>query len=137
MNSVRALLFGMIFGYGLMLSGMTDPDRVRGFLDWTGDWNPALAFVMGGAVLTAAPFFWFARRRGMPIFGHDLEMPESNRIGLRLLIGSAIFGIGWGLSGICPGPGFVVLGLSPWPVLVFLGTMAVGLGLSSFFARRI
>ncbi len=136
MTSVRALLFGLIFGYGLMLSGMTDPDRVRNFLDWTGRWDPALAFVMGGAVISAAPFFWLARKRGRPIFGNDLETPESNRVGPRLLIGSAIFGVGWGLSGICPGPGIVVFALAPLPVFVFLGAMAAGLVLSHLFTRR-
>ena len=131
MTQVRALLFGMIFGIGLILSGMTDPDKVKGFLDWTGAWNPALALVMGGAVLVALPFYAIASRRKRPITAAAFETPGTTAIDRKLIVGAALFGIGWGLTGICPGPGLVILGLGIWPIGLFLGAMMLGLWLSA------
>ena len=115
-----AFAFGLLFGLGLALSGMTSPDRVIGFLDIAGAWNPSLAFVMGGAVLTAAPLFALARKR-QPA----LVLPTA--IDWRLIGGAAIFGIGWGLAGICPGPGIVNLAIMPAAAAPFV--VALGLGL--------
>ncbi|MGQ5700457.1 DUF6691 family protein [Sandaracinobacteroides sp. A072] len=130
MRTLRAFLFGIIFGLGLILSGMTDPARVLGFLDWTGNWDPSLAFVMGGAVLTALPFFLTAERRKLSIAGAPLEAPEGGKVDARLAGGSALFGVGWGLAGICPGPGIVALGLAPVAALPFVGGLALGLVLT-------
>jgi uncharacterized membrane protein YedE/YeeE len=127
MKAFGACLFGLLFGLGLLLSGMTDPARVLGFLDWTGQWDPSLAFVMGGAVLSAAPLFAIARRRGRPVLGTVLDAPASTRIDRRLVIGAGIFGIGWGLAGICPGPALVNMGIDAVPLLAFVIPMTVGL----------
>lgn len=124
---VPAAFFGLLFGLGLALSGMTDPARVLGFLDVTGSWDPGLAFVMAAAVSTAAALFALAGRR----YGIAASAPAT-RIDLRLIGGAAIFGIGWGLAGICPGPAFVDLALAPWRLLPFLGAMILGL----LLARR-
>jgi uncharacterized membrane protein YedE/YeeE len=136
MTMLRSFVFGLIFGAGLLFSGMTDPARVIGFLDWTGAWDPSLAFVMGGAVVTALPIFLFVRHRGRPLAAQALEEPESMRIDARLVVGSALFGIGWSLAGICPGPAFVIFGLAPLPILLFLATMIAGLVLSKVFQAR-
>lgn len=104
---VVALLSGALFGLGLAVSGMADPRKVIGFLDVTGDWDPTLALVMGGALLVVVPAFRaiFGRRR--PVLAEDFELPSNKEIDTRLLGGSALFGVGWGLSGFCPGPAVV------------------------------
>ena len=132
---VRALLFGLVFGLGLILSGMTDPAKVTAFLDWTGAWDPSLAFVMGGAVMSAAPFFGMAKKRTAALNGDVFETPDTNKVDGKLIAGSALFGIGWGLVGICPGPGLVVLAMAPWPVILFVLAMIVGLCASEWLAR--
>ena len=132
---MRALLFGLLFGLGLILSGMTDPAKVTAFLDWTGAWDPSLAFVMGGAVMSAAPFFWRAKKRTAALNGDAFETPDSNKVDGKLLAGSALFGIGWGLVGICPGPGLVALAIAPWPVIIFVLAMIVGLCASEWQGR--
>jgi len=134
---LRPFLFGLLFGFGLILSGMTDPARVIGFLDVTGRWDPTLAFVMGGAVLTALPFFALARKRGRALSGATLDQPASGKPDRALLIGSAIFGVGWGLTGICPGPALVSFGLSPWPTIAFLVPMTAGLLLTGPILARL
>ena len=131
MRAVVAGLFGLVFGLGLMLSGMTDPAKVLAFLDWSGAWDPSLAFVMGGAVLTALPLFAIANRRGASLTGTSLETADRSRIDARLLTGAALFGLGWGLAGICPGPGIVILGLDVVTAAIFVGPMLLGLLLSN------
>ena len=101
---VIALLAGALFGLGLAISGMTDPDKVLNFLDVTGRWDPSLALVMGGALLVSVPGFALVRRRGDRACGDPLPAPASTQIDARLLAGSALFGIGWGIAGYCPGP---------------------------------
>jgi len=133
---VRSLFFGLLFGLGLILSGMTDPAKVFAFLDVAGAWDPSLAFVMGGAVLTAAPFFWIAGKRSTAVSGDAFETPDTNKIDGKLLAGAALFGIGWGLVGICPGPGLVVLAMAPWPAIVFVLAMIAGLCVSEWMARQ-
>jgi len=101
---VIALLAGALFGLGLAISGMTDPDKVLNFLDIAGRWDPSLALVMGGALLVSVPGFALARKRGDCACGDALPAPASQRIDTRLIAGSALFGIGWGIAGYCPGP---------------------------------
>lgn len=124
---VAALVSGLIFGFGLSLSGMLDPARVRGFLDVTGPWNPSLAFVLGGAVAIAAFGQLVARRLGEPLLGDHFAWPKTNPIDARLVAGSAIFGIGWGLSGLCPGPAIASLTLRLLPIAVFVAAMIGGI----------
>jgi uncharacterized membrane protein YedE/YeeE len=107
-RAIIAGLCGFVFGVGLLLSGMTDPARVLAFLDVAGNWNPALAFVMAGAILVAVPAFARARRRPVSAFGDLIRLPDRFHIDLRLVGGAIIFGVGWGLSGICPGPAIVL-----------------------------
>jgi uncharacterized membrane protein YedE/YeeE len=129
---MRAVGFvaGLVFGVGLLLSGMTSPERVLGFLDVAGKWDPSLAFVMGGGLLVAAPLFALARRRGAALNGAPLIAPPAVRIDRRLLLGAAIFGLGWGLAGLCPGPALVDLALSPTRAAAFVVPMVLGLLLS-------
>lgn len=133
--TLTAGLFGLVFGFGLLLSHMVDPARVAAFLDVTGDWNPALAFVMGGAIVVAAPAFAFARRHRQALIGEPIELPDRFRITTRLVLGAALFGIGWGLSGICPGPGIVLAGSLEAHALVFVGAVIAGSLLSDLFVR--
>jgi len=121
-----AAVLGLIFGFGLLLSHMVDPARVAAFLDITGSWNPALAFVMGAAVIVAAPAFAYARRHRESLLGIIIELPNRFNITRRLVIGAAIFGVGWGLSGICPGPGIVLAGSLNTGGLVFVAAVIVG-----------
>lgn len=127
---------GLVFGLGLMLAGMTSPDKVLAFLDLAGRWDPSLAFVMGGAVLTATPLFMLARRRTRPIAGETFDQPPTSLIDLRLVAGSILFGIGWGLAGICPGPALVDFALAPDRTIAFLLPMVGGLLLSAWLFRR-
>lgn len=131
MNARTLVLFvaGALFGFGLALSGMTDPRRVIGFLDLAGDWDPALLFVMGGAVTTfgAGMLLWRRRDGGRGWFGHRLPAPPAQPIDGALLTGAAIFGIGWGLSGFCPGPAVANLAALRTEALVFVPMMAAGM----------
>jgi len=127
MKLLATFLLGLAFGIGLIISGMTSPDRVLGFLDVTGHWDPSLAFVMGGAVLSAAPMFWLARRRDRPITGEAFDNPGRTLIDQRLIGGAGLFGIGWGMAGICPGPALVDLGIAPGASFVFVVAMLGGL----------
>lgn len=130
MKIAIAFVAGLIFGAGLILSGMTSPDRVLGFLDVAGNWDPSLAFVMGGAVITATPLFALGRRMKRPFAETLFDEPDTMAIDWRLIGGSAIFGIGWGLAGICPGPALVDLSIAPVPALVFVAAMLGGLALA-------
>ncbi len=134
--TITAGVFGAIFGTGLILSHMVDPARVAGFLDITGDWNPSLAFVMGGAIVVAAPAFWYARRHQQALLGTPFDLPDRFRITWQLVLGAAFFGIGWGLSGICPGPGIVLVASLTTPALVFFATVLIGLRLADFVKHR-
>ena len=116
----------LVFGVGLYVSGMTQPSKVLGFLDILGDWDPSLAFVMAGAVAVGLVAFSFARQRRRTFLGDELRLPRITEIDAPLVVGSLIFGIGWGLSGICPGPGIVDVGFLDWRALVFVVSMAAG-----------
>ncbi|MFO1376676.1 MAG: DUF6691 family protein [Steroidobacteraceae bacterium] len=127
MKAVAALVAGLLFGSGLLLSGMTNPANVLAFLDVGGDWNPALALTMAGAIAVAAPAFLFLRRRHLTLRGEFAVVADKGAIDRPLLVGSMIFGLGWGLSGICPGPGLVLLaGLTP-AAFVFVAAMLAGM----------
>lgn len=121
------LISGILFGAGLTLSGMTDPARVRGFLDLFGAWDPTLAFVMGGAVLVMAVAWRIRNRMGTPIFAERFSLPDRKDLDGRLIFGSILFGIGWGLAGLCPGPAVASLALSPLDVLPFVVAMVAGM----------
>ena len=131
-----ALASGALFGMGLALSGMTDARRILGFLDITGDFDPTLAFVLGGAVATTLLLFRPVLRRGRPLFADGFRLPEASRIDARLLTGAALFGIGWGLAGYCPGPALAGLGAGSGEALWFVPAMVAGIVLQRMLARR-
>ena len=110
MAALFALLAGLLFGLGLIVSGMANPAKVLGFLDLAGSWDPSLAFVMGGAIAIGVPVFLIARRRATSLLGLAMQLPASSAITLRLVLGSALFGIGWGIAGFSPGPALVAMG---------------------------
>ena len=127
---------GLIFGIGLIVSGMADPLKVRGFLDLAGDWDPSLLFVMGGAIAVGLVAFNVAGRRSDSLLGFPLSMAASKQqIDLRLIAGSFTFGIGWGLAGICPGPALVLLGIGVPQGLIFTMAMLAGMGIFEIFER--
>ncbi|MHC5233468.1 DUF6691 family protein [Brucella sp. LJL56] len=122
------LLAGAIFGFGLSLSGMIDPSRVTGFLNVTsGHWDPSLAFVLGGALLVAIPGVMLQRRMVRPVLDQSFHLPEKTEIDRRLIIGSAIFGAGWGLAGFCPGPVVSALSMGLPQVWLFVAMMVMGM----------
>lgn len=122
-----ALVAGALFGFGLSLSGMADPARVLGFLNLAGDWDPSLMFVLGGAVPVAGLAVLLARRMRRPLLDERFHMPTNTAIDRRLVIGSALFGAGWGLAGFCPGPAISVLSTGTGSVLLFVAAMAAGM----------
>ncbi|MFC4525940.1 YeeE/YedE family protein [Dyella halodurans] len=126
MKLAMAWLAGLLFGLGLSLGGMTQPAVVLGFLDLFGAWNPRLLFVMGGAVLTTAIGYRWVLHRGRPLLESTFKLPAARRIDRRLVIGAALFGIGWGVAGYCPGPALASLGAGMAPVLLLVATMALG-----------
>lgn len=127
-----ALLSGLVFGIGLAVSGMMDPEKVLGFLDLAGAWDPTLAFVMGGALVITTPVFMVARRRAAPLLGDAFHIPSRQMIDKRLVIGSTLFGLGWGLVGFCPGPALSALSLGLTDVFIFAAAMIVGMALARF-----
>ena len=126
MRLVFAALAGGLFGAGLLLSGMTDTRKVQGWLDIFGDWDPTLAFVMGGAILPMA-IAWRLTLRRRPMLGGEFPAPQAQRLGRNLIIGSILFGMGWGLAGLCPGPAIASLSYGGTGGLVFLAAMIAGM----------
>jgi uncharacterized membrane protein YedE/YeeE len=126
---ISAALAGLIFGIGLIVAGMANPAKVLAFLDITGRWDPSLALVMAGAIAVALPAFSWARRRDRSLLGEAMQLPMARRADRRLLIGSLIFGMGWGLAGICPGPALVLAGSGLPDGLLFLLAMLAGMAL--------
>lgn len=124
---LTALTSGSVFGFGLSLSGMLNPVRVRGFLDVGGNWDPSLAFVLGGAVIVMMIATFLSRVMRRPVFDDSFHMPGSKQIDGRLLAGAAIFGVGWGMAGFCPGPAIASLTLGLAPVFLFVAMMALGM----------
>jgi len=133
--SIAALLSGLVFGLGLILSGMANPEKVLGFLDLAGAWDPSLAFVMGGAILVGLIAFTVARRRTRSFLGFDMKLPTSTRLDPKLMIGSLMFGVGWGIAGFCPGPGLVALGAGETKAAVFVVAMIAGMGVYEVIER--
>lgn len=127
MNLVISFVTGLVFGIGLIVSGMSDPAKVLGFLDLAGPWDPSLMLVMGGAIAVGFGAFQIAARRATTLLGSPMQLPMPGRIDRRLLAGSALFGIGWGLAGICPGPGFVLLGSGRGQGAVFVLALLAGM----------
>ncbi|PWE31996.1 hypothetical protein DDZ14_12315 [Maritimibacter sp. 55A14] len=126
-RNLFALLAGSLFGLGLMLSGMTDTAKVRGWLDVFGDWDPTLAFVLGGAILPMALAWRITAARGHAALGTAFPDKPDPRLGRNLMLGSVLFGMGWGLSGLCPGPAMASLSYNGLGGLVFLAAMAAGM----------
>ena len=126
---ISEFLVGLVFGLGLLLSGMTEPGKVQGFLDLAGAWDPSLAFVMGGAVLVGLGAFALARRRTQTFLGGTLQLPKSGEIDRRLLAGALLFGAGWGLAGFCPGPALVTAAMLEPKALLFVAAMLAGMAL--------
>jgi uncharacterized protein len=122
-----ALVSGLIFGIGLVISQMTNPAKVLNFLDVAGHWDPSLAFVMAGAIPVAAIGFYLARRRKAPVFAKTFQTPPQTGIDFRLIAGATLFGIGWGLVGFCPGPALAALQSGRWEVLIFVAAMIAGM----------
>ncbi len=124
---LSSFISGLVFGFGLILSGMANPEKVLGFLDIAGLWDPSLAFVMGGAVVVGTIAFAFARRRTLSFLGLNMNIPGNRQIDKRLVLGSLTFGIGWGIAGICPGPGIVGVGAGEIKAIVFVAAMIAGM----------
>ena len=138
MALLTALIAGLLFGIGLTLGGMLDPSKVTGFLNLFGVWDPSLAFVMGGGVIVnAIGFFWVKKKTYKPMFNEGFSLPSSVSIDKPLLIGSALFGIGWGIGGLCPGPALASMFLNPSDGIGFFAFMIAGLVLGRVIGRRI
>jgi uncharacterized membrane protein YedE/YeeE len=127
MYSFLSLVAGAVFGVGLLLAGMANPAKVLGFLDLAGRWDPSLALVMAGAIAVGAIAFAVAGRRAFSLLGHPMDLPTGEKPDRRLVAGSVVFGIGWGLAGFCPGPALVALGMGEAKAFVFVGAMLVGM----------
>jgi len=132
MNRIlSALIAGLIFGSGIAVSGMGNPAKVMNFFDVFGTWDPSLAFVMGGALLTTLiGYRVIFGRRSAPLFGTKFQLPTEKTIDAKLIGGSALFGVGWGISGFCPGGAIPALGFAPWPTALFLISMGAGMVLA-------
>lgn len=127
MRKLTALMAGLIFGLGLYLSGMTNPAKVLAFLDLAGDWDPSLALVMAGALAVSSVAFYIARRRQVSLLGAPFQIPTNRKIDRRLVLGSLLFGMGWAIAGLCPGPALALLLTGHWQVVAFTLAMLVGM----------
>ncbi|WP_182406024.1 DUF6691 family protein [Psychrobacter sp. GP33] len=127
LKNMIGLLTGLLFGFGLLISGMTNPAKVQGFLDVFGAWDISLALVMGGGLIAAIVGVQIAKRQKVSWIDTPIELPTKTAINKKLLIGAMLFGIGWGLVGICPGPGIVLLGTGVWQAYVFIPAMIIGM----------
>ena len=136
MRMLISALAGLVFGLGLIISGMSDPTKVKNFLDFFGTWDPSLAFVMGGAIAVTLVGYRIAFGRGKPLLADGFSLPRKGDIDAPLVIGAALFGIGWGLSGFCPGPAIVSLPLLATGTLVFVAAMLVGMVLARALQTR-
>ena len=136
MTIFMALVSGPIFGLGLIVSGMANPAKVLGFLDLAGSWDPSLIFVMGGAIALGVVAFRCGGRRTASLLGQPMQLPTARHLDKRLVVGSAIFGVGWGLAGICPGPALVLLGAGAAEGAVFVLALLAGMALFEASQRR-
>lgn len=136
MRKLIAFFAGLIFGIGLLLAGMANPAKVLGFLDLAGAWDPSLALVMGGTIAVALlPFAW-ARRQSRSLLGAPMQLPQKRELDRRLILGSLVFGIGWGIAGICPGPGVAILLTGHWQAMLFVAAMLAGMLLFTALERQ-
>ncbi|QFT54428.1 hypothetical protein FIU95_07655 [Microbulbifer sp. THAF38] len=135
-TTVTALLAGLIFGLGLLLSGMANPEKVLGFLDIAGAWDPSLALVMAGAIAVSLPAFQLFKGRKESLLKETLQLPTNTHIDRRLVIGGLMFGIGWGLAGFCPGPAIVASGAGLEKALIFTLAMLAGMGIFRLGAHK-
>lgn len=136
MKGFISLLSGLLFGFGLALAQMTNPAKIIDFLDFSGTWDPTLALVMGGAVLVTLVSFRFILRRPHPLLGGGFQLPARSDIDIPLVAGAAIFGIGWGLGGLCPGPGIAGIAQGIWEPVVFTLGLAGGMLVFRILGRR-
>jgi uncharacterized membrane protein YedE/YeeE len=136
MRILVAVFSGALFGLGLAISGMMNPAKVIGFLDFAGEWDPTLAFVMGGALLVTIPAFRLILGRQRPILADGFALPRGNALDARLLGGAGLFGVGWGLSGFCPGPAVAALVTGLTPVFAFVAAMVAGMALYAWVFGR-
>jgi len=137
MNILSALAVGLVFGIGLIVSGMTNPAKVQGFLDLAGNWDPSLAFVMGGAILVGLVAFRLAGKRERSLLGEAMRLPTATAIDRRLVLGSLAFGAGWGLAGFCPGPALASLATGGTKPMLFTGAMLGGMLVFEILERRV
>ena len=135
MLNISALIAGLVFGLGLIVSGMANPAKVIGFLDLAGNWDPSLAFVMGGAIGVGVVGFLLARRRTRSLLGAPMQLPASSEISKRLIFGSLAFGVGWGLAGFCPGPAIVSAAAGYGKAWIFVAAMIAGMMLFTLLER--
>ena len=136
MYVVSSLLAGLVFGLGLIISGMANPAKVLGFLDLAGRWDPSLALVMAGAIAVGFAAFAVARTRTVSFLGAKMKLTTARHIDRRLIAGGLLFGIGWGIAGFCPGPALVALGLGESKAVIFVAAMFAGMGTFELFERR-
>ena len=136
MATLMSLLAGLVFGIGLIVSGMADPAKVLGFLDLAGAWDPSLAFVMAGAIAVGVLGFAVAKRRRKSLLGLPMQLPGAGAVDRKLVLGGLLFGIGWGLAGFCPGPALVALGMGSAKAVVFVIAMLAGMALHAFFQKK-
>jgi len=136
MYLVTSLLAGLVFGLGLILSGMANPVKVLGFLDLAGRWDPSLAFVMAGAIAVGFFAFAVARTRARSFLGAEMKLTTARQIDRRLVMGGLLFGIGWGVAGFCPGPALVALGMGQSKAFVFVAAMLAGMGVFELLERK-
>ena len=133
MNKMISLVSGTIFGFGLTVSSMTNPAKVLGFLDLFGQWDPSLIFVMLGAIIISSPFFYLHKSKEKPLFARSFLIPKIKKIDTKLIIGSSLFGVGWGSVGLCPGPAISSLALLNNYSLAFIASMFLGFLLAKVF----
>ena len=136
MTSLFAFIAGLLFGVGLIVAGMANPAKILGFLDIAGKWDPSLALVMVGAIAVGLVAFAVARRRTESLLGLPMQLPSEGPIDVRLVVGSVVFGIGWGLAGFCPGPAIVALGMGYAKAVAFVAAMVLGMGIFELNERN-
>jgi len=134
---LSALIAGLIFGAGIAISGMINPAKVLNFFDFAGTWDPSLAFVMGGALVVTAIGYSFILKRSAPLFDKTFHLPTARKLDFPLVAGSAVFGIGWGITGFCPGGAVPALGLGEMSAVIFVGSMLAGIVLARFIRRSV
>lgn len=137
MNKLISLTSGIIFGIGLVVSQMINPEKVLGFLDLFGNWDPSLAFVMMGALIVSSPLFHLIKNKDKPLFAEEFNYSNNKEINNKLVIGSALFGAGWGLGGLCPGPAISSIALLNINSIIFVAAMFIGFYLAKFFKLSI